>query len=515
VISVHGRFFRRPDITVVMAPLLGTAVAVAAVITARLDLRHSLVVFAASVLPCIFLAARDKAWMLTSVFVLSVGTTNLALQLLDNGSTAPGLEIHLALFLGLVAVAGTFVLGTPDQLRRPFRWLGQPRLPIVAVLLTSAVSLLGTSELRAGLAQLFADIQAYAIYVIALNLATSTLRFRRAITLLLVSLTVQSVVSIVDVGSQWAEGRDSLSAQPQITETGWSREREAATAASLGGPPQATGVLGGNPAHLVAFSLPILMIALGRLVTARRRAETFAFAAVTALGSLALALTFKRAAWVAFAFGLAWIMAATSRVRLSARRRRRLLWIAAGALVAGLLLWPLMALRLNTSPVTEAYDERSLMMRIAVRVIAANPLVGVGDGVYRLAYKSFARAERGKHWITFVHNQYLMRAAETGVPGLVAFVSLIICALRQAWRLTRSDEQVVAATALGWSAAIVALCWHMTWEPWRDFPDVAVFWFVLGLMQGMEINQGRARPLVSAMSGQVSSSPHETDSAEV
>jgi O-antigen ligase len=479
--SRRGSLLRWPEVTALFAPLLGAAVAVAVLLTARLDLRHSFVVLGAVALASVLVAARDKERILACVFVLSLGTNDLVLRL---SSDYLGPAIPLDVLLGLVLFAWCVGIGKPERLRHPLRWLGSLRFPIVAVLATSALSLVGTSERLVGLAQMLTDVQAYLIYVIALNMATSSQRIRNMIIMLFVSLTVQSLISVGQIAAHWAEN-----------------------AAALVVPPQAVGTVGGNPAHLVNFIMPILMIALGYLATVRRPAQVFPLAAVTAIGTVALALTLKRAAWVGFALGLGLIIARTRHARMLARQRRRLLQIAGLATLIGLLLWPMMAMRLDKSSVTDAYDERSVLMHIALRVIAANPLVGVGDGVYAHAYKSFARAEIGEHWLSFVHDQYLLRAAETGIPGLIALLSLIAFALRQAWRLSRSHERDVASTALGWSAALVALFWHMVWERWQLFSDVAVFWFVLGLIEGAEINQRRPPSGVSAASEHVSSPP--------
>jgi putative inorganic carbon (HCO3(-)) transporter len=142
--------------------------------------------------------------------------------------------------------------------------------------------------------------------------------------------------------------------------------------------------------------------------------------------------------------------------------------------------------RLSDSPVDQAYEERAGLMRMAVRVIASQPLSGVGPGAYAYTYKTFLTPELREQWLATVHNAYLLRAAETGIPGGIALVLLLAAGLRQALRLTRARSQIIRITAIGWSAALIAVCWEMNWDIWRGFTYNALLWFLLGLMEAAE-----------------------------
>jgi len=77
-------------------------------------------------------------------------------------------------------------------------------------------------------------------------------------------------------------------------------------------------------------------------------------------------------------------------------------------------------------------------LRIAVRAIEAHPLLGLGPGAYGYLYKAYLPDDLPRQWLYTVHNEYLLRAAETGIPGGVAFVVLLVAALRLAMRLSRA-----------------------------------------------------------------------------
>jgi O-antigen ligase len=145
-------------------------------------------------------------------------------------------------------------------------------------------------------------------------------------------------------------------------------------------------------------------------------------------------------------------------------------------------LMPLIQRRLEES-VSDAYDERAGLMRIAFEVIKAHPVFGVGPGAYSHVFKEYLPAGMDQ-WLYTVHNEYLLRAAETGIIGGIAFVWLLLAALRQSRDLLRySSSPEIRALALGWGAALLYLAWQMYWVPWRGFGYNALFWFMLGIIE--------------------------------
>jgi O-antigen ligase len=133
-------------------------------------------------------------------------------------------------------------------------------------------------------------------------------------------------------------------------------------------------------------------------------------------------------------------------------------------------------------------------MEMAYRVIAAHPIAGVGPGAYDQTYKSYLTPELAERWQWTVHNYYLLRTAETGIPGGLAFVALLVLALRQALRLMDSANRLLQPIALGWSAGIIALCFQLYWDMWTQFTPQAFLWFMLGTMAAAERIE-RSEPL--------------------
>jgi O-antigen ligase len=171
----------------------------------------------------------------------------------------------------------------------------------------------------------------------------------------------------------------------------------------------------------VAFAL-----GAGLRLEGRRRAAALGVAAV---GFVSIALfPYARAAVVAGVAVMGWVV-------LRGLPRRTALW--ACVAVAGLGAVTVagnrpLRERFLTSSTAEGSGDRSALLETGLRALRAHPLAGVGLGRFqarRFATPDMPRQARehpGK-----AHNQYLSVAAETGVPGALLFVALLVWLARR------------------------------------------------------------------------------------
>jgi O-antigen ligase len=396
--------------------------------------------------------------LLTTVFVLCL-QVDVSLRLLYGHANTAGLELSFSLLTAaalLIALAYT---------RGPLRLGPCLATPIAILLVTTVLAGVFTTERFASLNRLVFELGLVAIWVLGVNLVRSADDVRRLVALLSITLIVQSLVYMV---------QSSLGMT--FTLTGYVIEADDRL-------PRPGGTVSTNPAGFASYIVPILMVNIAALLSARgpRRWRTWT---CVALGLVALVLTFTRAAWGGFALALACTVALGRRTG-QIRTRAVVCVVVIGALAVAALS-PMIALRLQES-VADAYSERAGLMRIAIDVITTHPLVGIGPGAYEHRFKEFVSEDLRDQWLYTVHNEYLLRAAEAGVVAGIAYVWLLLRGFRQSVRVaSRATDSDVRAMALGWTGGLIALAWQMYWVPWRGFAYNSILWLMLGIIEGAD-----------------------------
>jgi O-antigen ligase len=128
----------------------------------------------------------------------------------------------------------------------------------------------------------------------------------------------------------------------------------------------------------------------------------------------------------------------------------------------------------NTEELAEVDAEGSArqrfeILKIALTISKENSVYGVGFGAYPFAHREYAlRPEfdptgRG---LRDTHNTYVNVMAETGVPGLVLFLGLVLSVMvpadrvrRQCWKLNPERAQHLLLLELGLLAYFIAGIW--------------------------------------------------------
>ena len=308
----------------------------------------------------------------------------------------------------------------------------------------------------------------------------------------------QSVVGIVQVLSQRSVGLPALgelALDPQVKGVSvvFAGDQRFLRAYGLADHPN---LLGG----CLAFAL-VLILAWPGSTTGLRRAL---WGSVFALGALALYLTFSRSAWLALGAG---VLVSAMLYVYNRQLRVVLDWLspvgAALLLLAPFVWWtaPYLGMRLDTqsSLVNQApVSERAFLISATTRILAQHPLTGVGVGALpsalRAAFPDFPLNYQPAHFAL------LEAAAETGLPGALAYLSALVvpwAALGLGMR--RGPERALSPTliaALG-ALAAVTLVGFFDYYPWLLAPGRLWQWLVWGLWAGsyeaVQARPGRSR----------------------
>lgn len=132
--------------------------------------------------------------------------------------------------------------------------------------------------------------------------------------------------------------------------------------------------------------------------------------------------------------------------------------------------------RVESAGGVEAHSSqfRLLTWQGAARMALAHPVAGTGIGTFGAAFNRYAIAG----WTQAAHNAYLQAADETGIPGLVLFVTALVFAGVALWRNARSGQLVAVGALAGLMAAALHNGVDYGWSLWGPS---AILWAIVGL----------------------------------
>lgn len=125
---------------------------------------------------------------------------------------------------------------------------------------------------------------------------------------------------------------------------------------------------------------------------------------------------------------------------------------------------------------------------IAFNMFHAHPIIGIGANNYMILAETYINPLLALIFANSpVHNIFILILAETGILGLLAFVFLIFCIVRQAQKLMHNEQELISVTAIGLFSGIFALLAHAMLD-WllRYDPIYTLFWFAIGLLAAIE-----------------------------
>lgn len=407
---------------------------------------------------------REKETFLWGMFVLGF-QIDVAVRFMHGYSDSGGIEFQFCALLGGVFFLSYLASGEPWQ--RSLKLLGPVALPLLLLAGCFLLSALTTGEQFIALTAIVVYCQLYFVFFLALNYLHDDRRLALTFKLLMVILLMQSAVYYL----QSLLGITFTLTGRVLAETEL---------------PRPGGTVGTTPAAFASFIYPLLTGAVAVAVAYPVRSGLRWLAAAAAVaGSLALILTFTRAAWAGYALALMWLVGFAVYYRLM--RPRLLLVIVIAAVIAGSMAVPFVLGSRADNPLESAFDERFALMAMALKVIEAHPFTGVGPGAYGVSFKHYLTPDLADRWLFIVHNTYLLFAAELGIMGGVALVLWLGAGIVLGLRLAgdRARPPLNRAFGLGISAGFVALAFEMYWEPLNGLvgmTPILPYWFLLGLL---------------------------------
>lgn len=374
----------------------------------------------------------------------------------------------LGLILALVPWLCRWEVRGHPTVRTPADW------PIVVMMLMTIVGLYPSTDLSMSLVVLCQVVAGVGLFYGVVNWARSGRRVWQAAFLLVA--TGLALALVAPLGTTWS--RTKLFSAPQVYEQIPSPLRPYETINA--------NVLAGALALIFPISVALLLFAPFSFLSKgqARLARVGLLVATLAMLSV-VALTQSRGTYLALALGL---------LVMALLRCPELLWvtplllIGIGTAVRRFGLYSLVDTMLVTDSLN-GLESRQQIWSAALDMLRRFPLTGIGLGTFDQTLASMyplSALYDLKANIHHAHNLFLQVGVDLGLPGLCAFVTLLVISLRAAWRIWRfrrgRNWEDVSVLGLGLFTSLIVMSLHGVVDAvtWGTKPSV-ISWLVMGL----------------------------------
>jgi O-antigen ligase len=347
--------------------------------------------------------------------------------------TISGFNVSLTTFALILLYLGWMVSAVAESGTPRLRKLRGSR-PLAIYLGLAALSVIVARHPLLSLFELFMLAQMFMFYLYLVNWMRSREDVNFVVRFLLIGLILESAII---VAAYLGHGFSFPGVEARTSMGEFAR--------SLGtfGSPNTAG-------SYLALFLPLAISTLLLKDASRRHALLSNVAVIT--GGVALLVTFSRGAWGAFLVALLVLFFPVWRRGWISRRW--LLSVAIVVLVAAVFLQTNLSARLLGEDQGAAWS-RVPLVKLAFRIIADNPLLGVGTNNFAAAMDAYLNNDIAREWLYIVHNRYLLVWAELGFAGLIAFVWFLVSTVRKGWRSWRVWDRLLSPAALGLTAGLI------------------------------------------------------------
>ena len=264
--------------------------------------------------------------------------------------------------------------------------------------------------------------------------------------------------------------------------------------------PGSSGIHLNQVAGTITLVLPLLAALLIESISSgqsQRRVIRWAIGLATIFCGVALLLTQSRSGWVGVLGGLLVLLVLWG-LTMKPSKNRRLVRIGAGLFIALFLLLliglgPQRIQRLWLAPPQETavgslstLNFRQDLWPWAVQAISDFPFTGIGLGAFREAARRLYPLPLSPD-IDFAHahNVFLQVALDVGLPGLIAYVAILLVCVAVAWQLAKSEQSLRAISA-GLLASLAAFhVYGLADTLALGSKSAVLLWAIFGLLAAM------------------------------
>jgi putative inorganic carbon (HCO3(-)) transporter len=356
------------------------------------------------------------------------------------------------------------VLGLLDVLgkRRPIQFSSVDAAAFLFIIWT-AVSIYNSSDIRVSLFELLRMTKLYLLSRVVASNVKGKGDTQDVMIALVIGLMVQGVICVLQYtgGTDLGLGLFTVGDLRRVSGTvGW-------------------------PNTLGAYAATVLSVTLALWIYGARGRLRIPIGAACMAGLFSLTLSFSRGAWISLLAGVAVVLFWGWRAAwLGTRSFPSLSVIALSAAIVGALFATSIAARLaEVHPRMDVVVDRMQLNRVAMNMISAHPLLGVGINTFVDTMKQYDTTGVTYYFPQPVHNVFLLVAAEAGLVGLGLFLLLIFTAFRAGLQASKTDDRFLSACAIGISSGLIVLVVNNLADcHLRTEVLYALFWLLIGLV---------------------------------
>lgn len=237
-----------------------------------------------------------------------------------------------------------------------------------------------------------------------------------------------------------------------------------------------------NPIDLATYLMVVIPLFFARALSQHRRLLRLGWYMLLLVLTICLGRTEASGAWLGLVVGLVvWLVRSPS---APMRRAVAVLLFANGLAALAFLFGTGRAGATVFSDIGTI--DRWAMWQAALHMIQDRPILGHGLNTFMANYLEYWVA--GERQPRYAHNCYLQVAAETGVLGLLSFLTLLGCIARRLWvgatQATGEHQTIV----IGLLAALAAFTVHAALDTnFYALRQAALFWALAGLAVGLTV----------------------------
>jgi len=230
----------------------------------------------------------------------------------------------------------------------------------------------------------------------------------------------------------------------------------------------------GFPNKYAAYMIMLMPLTVTMFIYSRKGLKKTWYSIIIVLSSIGWIFSLSRSAWIGLVGALVIIfifMTKASQVNL----KSFLLLLVMVAIISTVIIYFADQV-MGRIEMTGEQEYRWLMMRKALQLIGSHPIFGVGLWNYQFhAYGEF------RYWHA-VHNMILRLGAETGIPGLLLFLTIIYINFKNCLTALKFKNKYLEYTALGIMGGLLAFVLAALFNPqFQSYRHKFLFWFLIGL----------------------------------